>query len=141
MLDTVHQFKWAGDANTPSRAYAGDAGFDLVCAESATVEASTTANIPVNLSVELPEGVWAAITGRSSTFRRGLLTPFSVIDQGYRGPLFVCVYNFTPRPVEVEAGERLAQMIPLPIIHGESVKVERLADSERGERGFGSSGR
>jgi dUTP pyrophosphatase len=135
--------RWKG-GRKPRRVHDGDAGFDLVCAESVTVEPGEFVDIDCDLRVELPRGTWGLLTGRSSTLRRrGLLVAQGVIDQGYRGPLFAGVWNLTGEPVEVSAGEHLAQLIPLPVL-ADSLVLMRvngpLGESERGEQGFGSTG-
>jgi dUTP pyrophosphatase len=95
------------------------------------------------VAVELPEDVWGMIVGRSSTFfKRGLIVNSAVIDQGYRGDLFACVFNPGPEGAWAKAGERLAQLIPMPLLSPgiATVRVEVLDRSDRGDAGFGSSG-
>lgn len=126
-----------------SRVHEGDAGLDLYCTtEGVVVPPSGLVDIPLGVSVEIPEGYWAMLTGRSSTLRkRGLLVNQGVIDQGYRGPLFAGVFNLTNTQVLVERGERLAQLILVPLWMGGTLAVQELRDSDRGTKGFGSSGR
>ena len=92
----------------------------------------------------MPQGMYAIITGRSSTFaKRTLITPMSIIDSGFRGELFAVVYNFGTEPQEMQPGERIIQLLPMmnlaSVIRWENVGV--LPTSERAEQGFGSSGR
>ena len=123
------------------RAHPGDAGLDLFCSESVVVRPGRFVDIPLGVSVEIPHGYWAMLTGRSSTLRkRGLLVNQGVIDQGYRGPLFAGVWNLTDEHVEVPRGDRVAQLILIPLWTGEPVSVLHLAESSRGVSGFGSSG-
>lgn len=123
------------------RAHPGDAGLDLFCSESATIEPGRFVDIPLGISVEIPGGYWAMLAGRSSTLRkRGLLVNQGIIDQGYRGPLFAGVWNLTDEPVEVPRGDRVAQLILIPLWTGNPVSVLHLAESSRGMSGFGSSG-
>lgn len=136
--------RWTGeDRHAPRRGYSGDAGFDLVVSEPQTVWPGQFVDVPCGIRMELPEGVWAMITGRSSTLRkRGLLVSQGIIDQGYRGPLFTGVWNLGREKVEVKEGERIAQLIPFA---REShrlglVRVDELNPSDRGEAGFGSTG-
>jgi dUTP pyrophosphatase len=125
----------------PSFAYPGDAGVDLTTIKGGIIEPHTGRDLPTGLRVELPEGYWARITGRSSTLRkRGLLVNEGIIDGGYRGELFVYVYNPNGSPVPIESGARLAQLILAPIVMPEVVEVDELTASLRGENGFGSSG-
>lgn len=124
-----------------TRSHVGDAGLDLYCSEDVTIPPGQFEDIPVGVSVELPEGFWGLLTGRSSTLRkRGLMVAQGVIDQGYRGPLFAGVWNLTGEPVKALRGERLAQLILLPLWAGGVESVLFLSGSSRGSAGFGSSG-
>jgi dUTP pyrophosphatase len=93
------------------------------------------------VAIQLPVGFYARLVGRSSTLRkRGLFVFEGIIDQGYRGPLFVFVENKTEAVVEVADGSRIAQIIVQPIFQPRLEEVQQLDDSERGSKGFGSSG-
>lgn len=136
--------KLLGDgAKVPTRAYSDDAGFDLYVSEDRIVAPGEFVDIPCAVAVELPPHTWALLTGRSSTLRKKrLLVNQGVIDPGYRGELFAGVWNLSAEPVEVKAGERVAQLIPM---HNQALtfdlfEVEHLASHPRGEQGFGSSG-
>ena len=133
----------AGTGALPSRGYKGDAGFDLYVSQDTVLGAGLFTNVPAGISVALPEDVWALIVGRSSTFfKRGLMVNSAVIDQGYRGPLFACVYNPGPQDQVAAYGERMAQMIPIPLL-APSIVLERTEDlpsSDRNSAGFGSTG-
>ena len=72
---------------------------------------------------------------------RGVATTAGVIDAGYRGEILVLMTNLGETAVELKAGEKIAQMIPVPILTGLVEEVEILEDSARAEKGFGSSGR
>lgn len=125
----------------PSFAYPGDAGVDLTIVRGGIIEPHTGRDLPTGLRIELPEGYWGRITGRSSTLRkRGLLINEGIIDGGYRGELFIYCYNPNGAPIPVESGARLAQLILAPIIMPAIAEVDELAPSARGENGFGSSG-
>lgn len=137
--------KWRGKIGCrPERFHEGDAGFDLICSEKVEVPAGEFRDLDCGLSIELPSDVWAMITGRSSTLRRrGLLVAQGIIDSGYRGPLFAGVWNMNGETVTIERGERLAQLIPMPLLAAE-LRFERvggLAESSRGSAGFGSTGK
>lgn len=127
----------------PVRGYAGDAGFDLFCSETTHIPYGEFRDVPCGINIELPEGVWAMITGRSSTLRRRqLLVIQGIIDVGYRGPLYAGTQSFAPGPVTVERGERIAQLIPMPLWADKLYfeRVSELEPSDRGTNGFGSSG-
>lgn len=135
---------WTGHpSHEPQRTYEGDAGWDLVCSEARTIRPGGFQDVPCGIRVELPGGTWAMITGRSSTLRRrGLLVSQGIIDNGYRGPLFAGVWNLGDEKQTVEVGERIAQLIPFPLLppHMDLLRAQDLRDSDRGEQGFGSTG-
>lgn len=130
-------------ASLPTRAYEGDAGFDLYVNMTTTIPAGGFVDVPMGCSVQLPDDVWAMITGRSSALRtHQLLVTTGVIDTGYRGPLYAGVQSLRDDDYTVKRGERIAQLIPFPNLaqNMHAVAVDVLAPSDRGEAGFGSSG-
>ena len=131
----------AAGAVEPSFAYEGDAGMDLAVQGEHRIMPDERIDLPTGVAVQLPEGYYARLVGRSSTLRkRGLFVFEGIIDQGYRGPLFVYVENKTRTPIVVADGSRIAQIIVQPIVQPVLTKVDQLDDSERGAKGFGSSG-
>jgi dUTP pyrophosphatase len=126
---------------TPRRAYAGDAGLDLFSSEGVTVWPGEYAEVACGFDIELPKGYWGLLHSRSSTMRRGLIVNTSVIDSGYRGPMFVGVRNVSQDAVEVKPSERLGQLIVMPLVPTHVKEVQTLSASERGSSGFGSSGK
>ena len=129
------------DAVLPQYIHIGDAGCDLVVVEGGTLQPGEMRDFPCGWAVEPPLGYFFDIRPRSSTLRkRGLLVHTGTIDNGYRGPLFVYAWNVSDKPVVVEPGDRLAQMVLLPYTQPVVVEVEVLTDSDRGEGGFGSTG-
>ena len=128
----------------PTRAYPDDAGIDLYVLGDVTIPANTFVDVPTGVSMELPEGTFGFLTGRSSTFRKhGLLVINGIIDVGYRGELFSAVHNITEADVRLKRGDRISQMIVLPNLTQmlELRAVPMLSDHARGASGFGSSGR
>lgn len=144
MIDGVIRFQplvgQSGD-QVFQRPYPGDAGLDLYCQETVVVQPGEFRDVSLGVAVQLPEGWWGLLTGRSSTIRNlGLMVTQGVIDNGYRGPLFAGVWNLRSEPVTVSRGMRIAQLIPVPIWQGSVVLAGRLDPHERGTSGFGSSG-
>ena len=80
------------------------------------------------------------VRDRSSMASRDIATTGGVIDAGYRGEILVLMTNFSDRAIELQAGEKIAQMIPVPVLTGSVEEVESLEDSARAAKGFGSSG-
>lgn len=138
--------QFTGGANQLSQAYPGDAGFDLAyCGDvELTIPPQAMAKIPTGVCVAMPEGMYAVITGRSSSFaKRSLITPMSIIDSGFRGELFAVVWNFGTEPQVIQPDERVIQLLPMDnlatMLRWE--RVHSLSASVRAEHGFGSSGR
>ncbi len=132
----------APDGPMPNRAYPDDAGVDLTTQEIVTIEPGQFVDVRTQVeATELPRGYWGMIVGRSSTLRKhGLHVPSAVIDPGWRGPLYVGVWNLSDTAKTVYPGDRLGQLIlvtnhPLPV-----VSVDSVTDTPRGVNGFGSTG-
>ena len=147
-LIPVPTIKVNGPGQLPIRHHADDAGLDLYAYNDSgdgewTIDPGDYWRIPCGVAVEPPPGWWCWIVGRSSTFERGLLVNQGIIDPGFRGELFVIVRNVSDEVVTVRPGERLAQLIPIPLFPttGRVERVEQLSESARGTNGFGSSGR
>ena len=123
---------------------AGDVGHDIIAAQDVTVPAlphPTATLIPSKVVIAPPEGYWFQILGRSSTAnKRGLMVVPAVIDNLYRGELAACVFNMTDKPIEVKKGERVAQAVFFKAEVFEFEEVEELEETERGVKGYGSSG-
>lgn len=134
------------DLPLPAYARAGDAGVDLVAREDVTLAAAGgRALVPTGIAIALPEGYAGFVQPRSGlAFKHGvtcLNTP-GLIDSGYRGELKVCLINHDPTEAfEVKRGERIAQLVVQAVENVTFVEVDALDDSERGDKGFGSSGR
>lgn len=132
-------------AQMPTRAYPGDAGHDLYYSGEAAmlIMPNAVVWVPSEVAIQWPDGVWGLIIGRSSSFEKGLLVNPTVIDAGFRGTLGAFVRNVHNDWVTVQPGERVAQIVPMPLLAGTfpMVEVDELDPSERGEKGFGSSGR
>jgi len=126
----------------PSRGYEDDAGLDLYVSEGVVIEPHSFKDVPCGVSVDIPDGYWGMITGRSSTLRRhGLLVSQGVIDAGWTGELFAGVQNLTDRTVGIGAGDRLAQLILLPApVRDRAPEWGRVPAKARGTNGFGSTG-
>jgi len=130
----------------PAYARDGDAGVDLVARENVTLEpAGGRALVPTGIAIALPAGYAGFVQPRSGlAFKHGvtcLNTP-GLIDSGYRGELKVCLINHDPsQPFEVVRGERIAQLVVQAVEQVRFVEHDSLDESERGDKGFGSSGR
>jgi dUTP pyrophosphatase len=132
-------------AALPSRAHAGDAGLDLYAAEAAHLGPGERWSVGTGVAVEIPEGHAGLVLPRSGLARDhgiALVNSPGLIDAGYRGEVRVLLLNTDPAETfRVEPGERIAQLAIAPVALAEPVEVEALAESARGQGGFGSSGR
>ncbi len=133
-------------AKIPTRAYSGDAGFDLFYSGSMpqVIMPGFVAHVPSHVAIQWPgDDMWGLMIGRSSSFEKGLLVNPTVIDAGFRGDLFANVRNVSTVVVEINPGDRIAQIVPMPLLARriEMQEVDQLDPSDRGANGFGSSGR
>jgi dUTP diphosphatase len=131
------------DAVVPSRAYAGDAGLDLSACERVELGPGERALVGTGLAVAIPHGYAGYVQPRSGlAIKHGISmvnTP-GLIDSGYRGELKIILLNTDRRETfVVEPGMRIAQLVVLPVPGIDPVEVDTLPESERGEKGFGSS--
>lgn len=134
-------------ARLPVVAHPGeDLGYDVFALEGATLVPHVGVKVRTGIAVEArhPETgkpVGLLVRDRSSMASRGVATTAGVIDAGYRGEILILMTNLGLETVELKAGEKIAQMIPVPILTGVVEEVGSLEDSARAEKGFGSSGR
>jgi dUTP pyrophosphatase len=132
-------------ARLPSRAHDGDAGLDLHAAEPATLAPGERASIATGVAVEIPAGHAGLVLPRSGLAARhgiALVNAPGLIDSGYRGELRILLLNTDrERGVEIEPGDRIAQLVVTAIAAPEPIAAPELASSSRGDGGFGSSGR
>lgn len=130
--------------NVPQYAHADDAGADLRAAEAVTIAPGERVLIGTGVSIALPEGYAAFVVPRSGlAAKRGItvLNTPGTVDAGYRGEIKVTLLNTDlEEPFEVAVGDRIAQMIVMPVSRAVFVPVEELSDSVRGTGGFGSTG-
>lgn len=132
---------------TPSRAHPTDAGIDLYSAQdilifpSIYVDPSNMAKIRTGIAIELPQDHVGIIHDRSSVGSHGIKVMGGVIDEGYRGEIIVCLANISDRIYKVKKGDKIAQMVVYPIAKPEIVVADELSESDRGQNGFGSTGK
>jgi dUTP pyrophosphatase len=129
----------------PTRAHDGDAGLDLYACEAAHIGPGERWSIGTGVAVEIPEGHAGLVLPRSGLAKKHGITLVNapgLIDSGYRGELRVLLLNTDPADTfRVEPGDRIAQLVISPVVLAEPVEAAALAESTRGDGGFGSSGR
>ena len=131
-------------AEVPQYAHAGDAGADLMSADHVVISPGERVVVGTGVSIALPRGFAGFVVPRSGLAARHGLTIVNTpgtIDAGYRGEIRVILLN-TDRsePYTVRPGDRIAQLVVMPVMRARFVPVERLPGTERGESGFGSTG-
>jgi dUTP pyrophosphatase len=135
----------AEGALAPTRAHKGDAGLDLYACEAAHIGPGERWSVGAGVGVQIPEGHAGLVLPRSGLARDhgiSLVNSPGLIDSGYRGELRVLLLNTDPAETfRVEAGDRIAQLVLVPITVAAPVEVAELTESLRGAGGFGSSGR
>jgi dUTP pyrophosphatase len=133
------------EAVLPTRAHEGDAGLDLYASEAAHIGPGERWSVGTGVAVEIPVGHAGLVLPRSGLAKKhgiALVNSPGLIDSGYRGEIRVLLLNTDPAETfRVEPGDRIAQLVIAPIALAEPVEVKALADSARGDGGFGSSGR
>ena len=128
-------------AKMPTRAHETDAGLDLYARETRILRAMSNARFDTGVHVELPAGTVGMIKSKSGLNVNHGLTCEGVIDAGYTGSIVVKLYNHTLDEYEVRAGDKIGQLVILPILTPPLELVESLEETERGNGGFGSTGR
>ena len=131
---TIPQYKTAGAAGM-DLAYCGDKPLHLIRSKPYLV--------PTGLAIEIPEGYEGQIRPRSGQATRGVsvLNSPGTIDCDYRGEIKVILASTINNCIDLEPGERIAQLIITPVVQAEVVEVQELSGTERGARGFGSTGK
>ncbi len=134
-------------AKLPVVAHPGeDLGYDVFALEGVMLAPRSTVKVRTGIAVEARdpktgEAVGLLVRDRSSMAARGIATTGGVIDAGYRGEILVLMTNLGDATVELKAGEKIAQMIPVPVLTGQVEEVGNLEESARAGKGFGSTGR
>lgn len=129
---------------TYGSAFAAGADLYAVCDEDIVIEAGETKFVHTGLAMEIPEGYAGLIYARSGlACKRGLApaNKVGVVDSDYRGEVMVALHNHSAVAQTVVCGERIAQLVIAPFLKAEFTQADELADTVRGEGGFGSTGR
>lgn len=118
----------------------GDLAADLFCVESVSIRPGEVRATRTGIALEFPNGYGALVEDRSGLALKGVCTLGGVIDVGYRGEVIVVLCNSGGETVEVQKGDRIAQIRIVARIQAEFIEADRLGPSPRGEKGFGSTG-
>lgn len=145
-MSTVRVKKLSPNAIVPTYGSAEAAGADLYACldDSVTIEAGETAFIPTGIALEVPKGCAGLVFARSSMGAKRGLAPANkvgVIDSDYRGEIRVVLHNHGKIAQRIEPGDRIAQFLIVPVMTPEYLEAECLSDTDRGQGGFGSTGK
>lgn len=125
----------------PERAYSSDAGYDLLSPVKRIVRVGEAVTIDTGVHVQIPNGYVGMIKSKSGLNVKHGLTSEGVIDSGYTGSIRVKLYNHGSWSYMIEIGDKIRQLVILPIITPELELVTEFEPTDRGENGFGSTGR
>ena len=129
------------NAKLPKYHHPGDVGMDVYAMETVTVKPGEHYRFWHGFALEFPEGYGAIIMDKGSISKAGLRTMGGVFDAGYRGEYNTHLVNLSDKSYTFEEGDKVAQLVILPIAVGELEEVKELSESARGEGKFGSTGK
>lgn len=137
---TLRVKRLTADATLPTRAHVGDVGFDLYANKETIINAGAVGKVSTGIAVNIPDGYWLKFEDRSGFFTGvRLKVGAGIIDNGYTGELIVCMLNATTLPIKIIKGEKFAQAILHELVEASVEEVNDLENTERGDKGFGSS--
>ena len=125
----------------PVYAHATDAGADLRSPKECIIGARSSVVIDTGVHVELPRGTVGMIKSKSGLNVKHNIAGEGVIDEGYTGSIRVKLYNLGDEPYTIRKGDKITQLVIMPVCHVEFERAENLETTERGDGGFGSTGK
>ena len=128
-------------AYMPTRAHENDAGLDLYAMATRNIQPHSWDTIDTGVHVEIPSGYVSLLTSKSGLMRHKGLTTRGTIDSGYTGSIQAIVFNHGYDAVRGERGQKITQLVIMPCVTPDLDVVDSLEETDRGDRGFGSSGR
>jgi dUTP pyrophosphatase len=130
------------DAKIPKYAQVGDAGFDVYVPEAVTLLPGERKTIPLGLAMEIPEGYAGLLLDKSSlSHKHGIQSFGGIIDSGYRGEFHAGMVNMSDKAYTFEKGDKIIQMLIMPVNTVEIEEATELSPSPRGDGRFGSTGK
>jgi dUTP pyrophosphatase len=138
---SINILRVSSEAVLPTRAHPDDAGLDLYGLEDVILPPSQGRVAKTGIALALPPGHVGLVADRSSLAKRGVKTAGGIIDAGYRGEIHIVLWNISSEPIQLKRGERIAQLLIIPIATPAVVEVTTLDETQRGNKGFGSTGK
>ncbi len=140
-IDFIEVLRLSPDATLPTRAHADDAGLDLYNLEDVLLEPGQGKAAKTGIAMALPPQHVGIVADRSSLAKKGLKIAGGIVDAGYRGEIHVILWNISSETIQLKRGERIAQLMIVPIQTPAVKEVKSLNETARGAKGFGSSGK
>lgn len=142
MENTLPVTRLNPEAKLPTRAHPGDAGLDLYALQDATLHPQEPTRIQTGVAMAIPQGFVGLICDRSSLGAKGIRTLGGVVDAGYRGEVQVILINLRKEPIQLAKGDKIAQMLVLPVsLCAVEDRASLDENTSRSSGGFGSTGR
>lgn len=129
------------EAKIPIYATEGSAAFDLYSVEERIIKSGETAKIPTGICLEIEQGYCWQFWDRSGLAAKGIFKRGGLVDSDYRGEFFVVLHNSTAEEYKIEKGDRIAQVIIVPIMQAQFEEAAELSETKRGTSGFHSTGK
>lgn len=130
------------DAIIPKHAHTDDAGMDLFAIDAVEMAPNERKSIPIGIAIEIPDGYVGLIWDKSGlSHKYGIKTFGGVVDAGYRGEICIGIMNLSDKSFKFEKGHKIAQLLIQKVESVEFEEVEELGYSNRGDKGFGSTGK
>lgn len=137
----IKYIKTEQGAKMPDKKYDNDAGYDLYAVFPVEINPGEEKEVRAGIAVEMPDDVWVEVRGKSSLNQLGVLVLPGVIDAGFRGELSAFLLNTSQESFLIQRWQKFAQIVFHPRIGVHFISSKELASSERGDKGFGSTGR
>lgn len=125
---------------TPVKSHLDDAGWDLFSPEDVSAGSFETITVNLGIAIEIPKGYFGFISERSSQGKKGITCLGPIIDSGYTGEIHAILLNSTNRGYEIKEGDKICQLIVIPLFNEELEEVDKLTNSPRSNKGLGSTG-
>lgn len=128
-------------AFTPVRAHPTDAGLDIRAMTGGIVRAGQSHTFPTGVHIELPRGTAGLFVSKSGLMMNHDITATGLVDEGYSGEIRVKLFNHGMEDYNVHAGDKIGQLVIMPVLYTQLEIVDSIDGGERGRAGFGSTGR
>lgn len=128
-------------AIAPTRAYDTDAGLDLYSPIEINIPSGWSRYINTGVHIQLPHGTAGLIVSKSGLNVKHGITSTGLIDEGYTGAIRVRLYNKSPEDYQIHIGDKISQLVVIPVLYEPVEIVDSIEGGERGDNGFGSTGR